>query len=91
MVANNEQWIEDLKARGWAGAFSTALDVLEPFGALGAQIAYVAQPAFGLIGLGNMIGGLARALETPEGIAALQAKLRDSEATSSDPNDGSAT
>jgi hypothetical protein len=74
-----DQTVSTLKARGWAGAFSTMLDVIEPFGALGAQLTYIAQPALGLLFPRDAISALADALETPEGVAALREKLEGSE------------
>jgi hypothetical protein len=77
---NNEphfEWLMQVQARGWGGALSTALDVLEPFGALGAQFLWVAQPAFGLLGAEAIVRGLAQALEEPGGIEALRKALED--------------
>jgi hypothetical protein len=77
---NNEphfEWLTQVQARGWGGALSTALDVLEPFGALGAQFLWVAQPAFGLLGAEAIVRGLAQALEEPGGIEALRKALED--------------
>ena len=37
-MRNEYEWIESIKARGWGNAFSTALDILEPLGPIGAQL-----------------------------------------------------
>ncbi|MDX2161915.1 MAG: hypothetical protein SF162_11370 [bacterium] len=68
-------WLRRAKAHGWGRTLALLIDAAEPLGALGAQMLYVSQPVFGLFGLGRMIGGIAEALETPEGIAALRAAL----------------
>lgn len=70
------EWIAAIRARGWGDAFSTALDVLEPFGPLGAQLLWVAQPAARLGGWGETLGALARALEQPGGVEKLRQALR---------------
>jgi hypothetical protein len=71
-------WIEQIHARGLEQVFCTALDVLEPFGPLGAQIIWVAQPAVHLIGRdlwGDALTALAEALEEPGGVARLRQRL----------------
>lgn len=72
------EWISELRARGWANAALTVLDVLEPFGALGAQLLYVTSPTLGVLGWRNPAEGLAQALETPEGIEQIRRWLQDS-------------
>ena len=80
MLTNAQQaWVDEVKARGWSRAALTLLDALEPLGVLGAQIAYVAQPALGVFGWRDAIGALADALETPDGTASLRAALEDEE------------
>jgi hypothetical protein len=71
------EWLTQVQARGWGGALSTALDVLEPFGALGAQLLWIAQPAFGVFGADAVVRGLAQALEEPGGVEALRQALED--------------
>jgi hypothetical protein len=71
-------WIERIRARGLEQVFCTALDVLEPFGPLGAQLIWVAQPATRLIGRdlwGEALTGLAEALEEPGGVERLRQRL----------------
>ena len=76
----DDAWIQAIRARGWGDAVSTALDVLEPFGALGAQLLWVAQPAARLIGgWGDTFGALAQALEEPGGIERLREALEADE------------
>jgi len=76
MADYNYDWIEKIRARGWGDAFSTALDVLEPLGPLGAQLLWVAQPAaHWLGGWGESLAELALALEDPDGIERLRELL----------------
>jgi len=70
------EWIEKIRARGWGDALSTALDILEPLGPLGAQLLWVAQPAARWIGgWGDSLGELAQVLEEPDGIERLREML----------------
>jgi hypothetical protein len=70
------EWVEAIRARGWEQAASTALDVLQPLGPLGAQVLWIAQPAARLVGgWGDLFGALATSLETPEGIDRLRRAL----------------
>lgn len=71
-------WIEHIQARGLTQAVCTALDVLEPFGPLGAQLIWVAHPAAHLIGRelwSEALTELAEALEEPGGVAQLRKRL----------------
>lgn len=70
-------WLERLKARGWAGPLSFLLDALEPIGPLAAQFCYAAEPVAWIIGGREPLRALAQSLETPEGIAALRRRLRE--------------
>ena len=74
-----------VRARGWEHAVSTALDVLEPLGPLGAQALWIAQPAARFVGSGwgNALGTLATVLEAPGGIQRLRLAL-ESDATRND-------
>ncbi|MCB9455390.1 MAG: hypothetical protein H6671_05325 [Anaerolineaceae bacterium] len=54
-----------------------ALDVLEPFGPLSAQMLWVTQPVLGLVVNRAALDGLARCLETPGGVARLRQQLED--------------
>lgn len=75
---DESQWVQEIRARGWGDALSTALDVLEPFGPLGAQVLWVAQPAARLVGgWGDLLGALAEALEQPGGVERLRQALDD--------------
>jgi hypothetical protein len=71
------EWLTQVRARGWGDALSTALDILEPFGTLGAQFLWIAQPAFGLFGAEAVVRGLAQVLEAPGGIEALRKALEE--------------
>ncbi|MBN8592266.1 MAG: hypothetical protein J0M33_10915 [Anaerolineae bacterium] len=70
-------WIESLRARGLAGAASTALDLIEPLGPLGAGVLQVGAPLLGLVVPRSAVMALADALDTPEGIQQLRAQLTD--------------
>lgn len=77
---SEEELIQAVRARGLQNAATLALDVLEPFGAIGAQVLWVAQPAARLIGgWGDALGTLAAALEDPDGIERLRHALEDSD------------
>jgi len=70
-------WIQHVKDRGLGDALSTALDVLEPLGPLGAQALWVAQPVLGLFVARETLGNLADALEQPGGVEHLRQMLED--------------
>ena len=53
------------------------LDAAEPFGPLGAQVLWVAQPALGLVVPRDDVDGLAQLLDNPAGVAWLRAALLD--------------
>jgi len=75
---SEEELIQAVRARGLQNAATLALDVLEPFGMIGAQVLWVAQPAARLIGgWGDALGTLATALEDPHGIERLRHALED--------------
>ncbi len=69
------RWLEQARARGVDGALRVALDVLAPLGPLGAQLIWAAQPALGLLGLGQAAAHLAGALEEPGGVERLRRRL----------------
>jgi hypothetical protein len=86
----NDAWLKALKARGLGGVLETALDALEPLGPLGAQLLLMTQPVAWVLGgrgLSAAARGLAEALETPEGIAAIRRALEEtSEGNGSTPH-----
>jgi hypothetical protein len=69
------EWVQQVRARGLSGALGVALDVIEPFGPLGAQVLWVAGPALSLVVPRAAITGLAEALEQPGGIERLRQAL----------------
>jgi hypothetical protein len=71
------KWIQHVKARGLGVALSTALDVLEPLGPLGAQALWVAQPVLGLVIAHDVLDDLAEALEAPGGVERLRQMLEE--------------
>ncbi len=72
---NDTELIADLKRRGLTNALGVFLDVIEPLGVLGAQLLWIAQPTAGLFGGRDIIAGLARTLEQPDGVERLRALL----------------
>ncbi len=68
-------WSARLRAAGLDGLAGALLDAAEPFGPLGAQILWVAQPAIGLLIPPDEIDGLANLLDDPAGMAWLRAEL----------------
>ncbi|MFN8379787.1 MAG: hypothetical protein U0452_14060 [Anaerolineae bacterium] len=72
-------FIAQLQARGLAGPAAALLDAFEPLTVLGAQVLWIAQPVAGLASEAwrSVAGDLAAVLETPEGVRALRAALRD--------------
>jgi hypothetical protein len=77
-MEENDAWIATIKARGLGGAMRIALDAFAPFGPLGAQLLWVAQPAGALLGLSGAIDKLAHILEDPAEIEKLRQQLEDS-------------
>lgn len=64
-----------MKQRGLTAPLTTALDVLEPLGPLGAQLLWIAQPVSGLWGARALVAGLAEVLEQPGGVGMLRQRL----------------
>lgn len=75
----DDDWLAQALNRGWAPSLHLLLDVVEPVGPLVAQVAWVLQPASMIFGAGEIVRGLANALETPEGIAAIRQRLAEEE------------
>lgn len=76
MTTSDPAWLLALHQRGLLPTARAALDWIEPFAALGAQVLYVAQPAAGILG-GDWrqgCGDLARALESPAALADLRTR-----------------
>ncbi len=69
-------WIAELHVRGLARLALNALDVLEPFGPLGAQALYAGGPLAALFGCKAQSEALARTLETPDGMERLRGGLQ---------------
>jgi hypothetical protein len=72
---HDQDWIEQVRARGLDGALRLTLDVLEPVGPLGAQLLWFVQPVSGLFGWQHVLGTIAEALEEPGGMARLRRQL----------------
>lgn len=72
-------WIADAKARGYAPALHTLLEVLDPISPIAAQMMWVLQPMGRVVGVHNVLGSLAQALESPDELAALRRQLRKHE------------
>ena len=71
------KWVDSLKARGFAGAFTVILDVIEPFAPIAAQMMHVVHPVSGAFGMRQMVGDLAQLLDTPDGIDQLRDQLNE--------------
>lgn len=69
-------WLRDWQGRAAGEWLETALDTFAPFVPLGAQLLWVAQPGIGWLVSGDKLAALARALETPEGVAQVRQYLR---------------
>lgn len=74
---NDVKWLRRLRERGQAPWLLALLDAFEPFAPLGAQMIWVAQPGVGWLLGHERMDLLAKALETPEGVAALRQYLSD--------------
>jgi hypothetical protein len=70
-------WVQQAKARGLGAALGLALDVLEPFGALGAQVLWTAQPVLGVFVPREVVNGIAQLMEEPGGIERLRKQLEE--------------
>lgn len=68
-------WIEQARDNGWEAPLRLTLDVLEPFGVLGAQMLWVLQPTLGFFVPSDLLRDLARILEQPGGIEAVRRQL----------------
>ena len=68
-------WSARLRTLGLDGLAGVVLDVAEPFGPLGAQLLWVAQPAVSLLMPSDEVDGLARLLDDPAGMAWLRSEL----------------
>ena len=71
------QWVNTLKVRGLAGAFTVVLDVIEPFAPIAAQMMHVVHPVSGAVGMRQVVGDLAQLLDTPDGIDQLRDQLNE--------------
>lgn len=70
-----KDWIQAVKSRGLTDALGLMLDVLEPLGALSAQVLWVVQPAAGVLAWRQAVGDIAQALEEPGGVERLRQQL----------------
>jgi hypothetical protein len=69
------RWAKRLRATRLDGLVGALLDAAEPFGPLGAQFLWIAQPTLGLLVPREEIASLARVLEAPGGVAWLREQL----------------
>ncbi len=69
------RWSARLRAARLDGLIGALLDIAEPFGPLGAQVLWVAQPTLRLLVPRDDIAALARLLEAPGGVAWLREQL----------------
>lgn len=71
------EWVQQVRQRGLSNALGVALDVIEPFGPLGAQLLWVAQPLLGMVVSRDVLDSMAQTLEEPDGIERLRQALED--------------
>lgn len=71
----NTNWIQHAQEREWIAPIHLALDVLEPFGVLGAQVLWVLQPSVGQWLPQGMLTDIAQALESPQALDELRSQL----------------
>jgi len=69
------RWSDRLRPAHLDGLLGALLDAVEPFGPLGAQMLWVAQPALGVFVPRGEVAALARLLDAPDGVAWLRARL----------------
>ena len=74
---DEKNWLDEVKARGWAGPLRLMLDALAPLGPLGAQMLYVFQPVASVFGRRDVVGQIARKLEEPGGVEDIRRQLDD--------------
>ncbi len=70
-----ESWSVRLRAAGLDGLVGAVLDAAGPLAPLGAQALWVAQPALGLLVASDEIDGLARLLDSRQGLNWLRDEL----------------
>lgn len=75
MDDQQEDWVDGVNKRGLGGVLETLLDIAAPFGTLGAQLLWVAQPVSGLLGWHAIVGEVARVLEDPDEIERVRQRL----------------
>ena len=68
-------WIQQARDNGWETPLRLTLDVLEPFGVLGAQMIWVLQPTLGFFIPSDLLRDLAQTLQEPGGIQAVRVQL----------------
>lgn len=79
MRDTQNDWIDNIKARGLGGALRITLDALSPLSPLAAQLLYIAQPVCGLWGWHGRVGAIARTLEDPQKMEAIRQRLEQDE------------
>ncbi len=77
------RWADRLRSAHLDGLIGALLDAAEPFGPLGAQMLWVAQPALSVFVPRGEVSALAQLLDAPGGVAWLRAQLDDA-----DPDNG---
>ncbi len=68
-------WIDRAQAQGMGGMMRLLLDIATPFGVIGAQVLWIAQPIATMFGKGSAVGNLAKWLEEPNALRELRARL----------------
>ncbi|MCU0475068.1 MAG: hypothetical protein MUC99_02970 [Anaerolineae bacterium] len=72
-----DAWVQRVRGRGWAKTVCALLDALEPLAPVAAQLLHVGQPVSRWVVRDFPATALADALETPEGVERLRARLRE--------------
>lgn len=78
-IPPEKDWIDQVQARGWGDALSTALELIQPLGPLAAQFLWIVQPAAGLFGRRDQVAALANLLEEPEALEQIRRRLEKEE------------
>jgi hypothetical protein len=78
-VGMRDDWVAEVRSRGWGYGVLSLLDVIEPVAPLAASALWVCQPLAHLFGLGPVIARVARDLEQPHGPESIRQRLMQSD------------
>jgi hypothetical protein len=74
-VGMRDDWVEEVRSRGWGDGVLSLLDVIEPVAPLAANALWVCQPVAHLFGMGPVIARVARDLEQLHGTESIRQRL----------------